>query len=70
MYMFAFYTVLISIVWTFLFYVLGVALEYAAAFNILISLALGGVGHLFYRSFVNDKVKAFQANPKDGLEIL
>lgn len=70
MYMFAFYTLLIGMAWVFLFYVLGIPLLYAAVFNVLISLALGVFGDSFYRSFVNEKVKGFEANPKDGLEIL
>lgn len=70
MYMFAFYTLLISMAWVFVFYILGIPLIYAAGLNILISLVLSVFGDSFYRSFVNEKVKAFQANPKDGLEIL
>lgn len=70
MYIFAFYTLLVSIAWVFLIYVFGISLEYAVALNILIALALGVFGDSFYRSFVNEKVKDFQANPKDGLEIL
>ena len=70
MYMFAFYTLLISIAWVFAFYVLAIPLLYAAALNILISLALGVFGDSFYPSFVVEQVKRFQANPKDSLEIL
>lgn len=70
MYMFAFYTLLISIAWVFAFYVLAIPLLYAAALNILISLALGVFGDSFYHSFVVEQIKRFEANPTDGLEIL
>ena len=70
MYMFAFYTLLISIAWVFAFYVLAIPLLYAAALNIVISLALGVFGDSFYHSFVVEQIKRFEANPTDGVEIL